>query len=87
MPGRKCFFLIEAFPIASLRCRLLQFPLLQINTLPLMFVFADKHFAIVVFSSADKHIANNVVVCVSCAKSLTGMTYLSDPGFSQSSYY
>ena len=62
MPGRKRLFLIEASPIASLRCSLLQFPLLQINTLPLMFVFAGKHFAIVVFSSADKHIANNVVV-------------------------
>ena len=60
--------------LASLRCSPLQFPLLQINTLPLLFVFADKHSAIVVFSAADKHIAI-VIVYVSCAKSLTGMTY------------
>ena len=63
MPGRKRFFLIEAFPIASLRCSLLQFPLLQINTLSLLIVFADKNFDIVVFSPADKHIV--IVVCVS----------------------
>ena len=49
--------------LASLRCSLLQIPLLQINTLSLLFVFADKHFAIVVFSPADKHIV--IVVCVS----------------------
>ena len=57
--------ILTLLQLASLRCSPLQFLLLQINTLSLLFVFADKHSAIVVFSAADKHIAIVVVVCLS----------------------